>query len=208
MQREQEKIIHYLTKLKLNLPNDILAKIEKEKHQKGTYLVKAGQPVSKIWFLESGIAHLFYQKGSQKVTETFAFPNEIFSVYTSLIRKSPSILSIQLLTNAVVWSMEWDYFQQISKSVPVTIDIERLLIACWIYNSMERSLNRFFTVEEQYLFLIKRQPKLIEQIPSVYIANYLGTTPETISRVRSKIKDGVDLPDVSPFEYIFIKRKK
>ncbi len=207
MLREREKMIQLLTNLKSTLPEDAFGKMKKEKLPRGTYLVRSGNLTSKIWFLESGIAHSFYQKGSIKLTEYFVFSNEIFGVYTSFIRKSPSSLSLQLLTDSVVWSIDWSDFQRISKNVPIAVEVERLLLACWIYNSLERSLNRFFTVEEQYLFLIKRQPNLIEQIPSVYLANYLGTTPESISRVRAKIKEGGDIPDISPLEYLFMKKK-
>ncbi len=204
---EKEKIIQLLTKLRLNLPDEIKNKIKKEKVNKGTYLIRSGQIASKIWCTESGIAHSFYQKGHLKLTENFSFPNEIFCVYSSMVRKIPSILSIQLLTDSVVWYMDWNEFRNITQELPALFEIERMLLACWIQNSLERSLNRFITVEEQYLLLIKRQPILIEQIPSVYLANYLGTAPETISRVRAKIKDGTDIPNISPLEYIFSKRK-
>jgi hypothetical protein len=111
------------------------------------------------------------------------------------------------LADAVVWCFEWEDICKIGRNTPVIVDLERLLLSCYLSNMVERSLHRFFTVEEQYLFLIKRQRNLIEQVPSVFLANYLGTTPETISRVRAKIKEGGDIPDISPLEYLFLKQK-
>ena len=205
---EKDKMIQLLTKLKLNLPEEFLNKTRKEKYIKGNYLIRAGQVISKIWFLESGIAHSFFHKGKIKITQNFTFPNEIFSIYSSVIRKSPSILSIQFLTDSEVWSMDWEDYKKMSQCFPELVEAERLLVACSIYNALERLLNRFFTIKEQYYFLLKRQPGFIEQIPSVYLANYLGASPETISRVRSKIKDWEDIPDMLPQEYVFLKKRK
>lgn len=205
---EKDKIIQLLTKLKSILPEEYFKKIKKKKYIKGTYLIRAGQISTQVWFLESGIAHSFLHKGDLKVTQDFAFPNEIFSDYTSVIRKCPSMLSIQFLTDSVVWSMDWEDIQKISQNIPELVETERLLLACWIYNAFERSLNRFFTIEEQYLFLLIRQPNFIEQIPSIYLANYLGASPETISRVRAKIKDWGNIPDILLPEYVFLKKGK
>jgi len=45
------------------------------------------------------------------------------------------------------------------------------------------------SLEERYINLTKLYPTLIQRVPQRMIASYMGLTPETLSRVRRKIKD-------------------
>ena len=42
---------------------------------------------------------------------------------------------------------------------------------------------------ERYLEFRKRYPSLAERIPQRYIATYLGVTPESLSRIKSVMKE-------------------
>ena len=42
---------------------------------------------------------------------------------------------------------------------------------------------------ERYLAFRKRFPELISRIPQRYIATYLGIKPESLSRIRSALKE-------------------
>ncbi len=44
------------------------------------------------------------------------------------------------------------------------------------------------TPEEKYLQLLDQNPAIIQRFPLKHIASYLGMTPETLSRVRGKIR--------------------
>ena len=41
--------------------------------------------------------------------------------------------------------------------------------------------------EERFNNLIKKQPDLFQRIPQKYIANFLGISPESLSRIRNRI---------------------
>lgn len=45
------------------------------------------------------------------------------------------------------------------------------------------------TAAERYVDFRKRYPKLAERVPLRYIATYLGITPESLSRIRSSMKE-------------------
>ena len=40
------------------------------------------------------------------------------------------------------------------------------------------------TPEERYRRVMKRSPRLFQEVPAKYIANYLRMTPETLSRIK------------------------
>lgn len=48
------------------------------------------------------------------------------------------------------------------------------------------------TATERYVAFRKRYPMLAERVPLRYIATYLGITPESLSRIRSTMKEGVN----------------
>lgn len=46
----------------------------------------------------------------------------------------------------------------------------------------------FHTPEQRYLNLLKKSPEIIQKIPQKYISSYLGITPQSLSRIRHRIK--------------------
>jgi hypothetical protein len=45
-----------------------------------------------------------------------------------------------------------------------------------------------YTPEERYIQLVRERPELIQRVPQLYIASYLGITPVSLSRIRSRLK--------------------
>lgn len=46
----------------------------------------------------------------------------------------------------------------------------------------------FRSAKERYEILLTENPNLVLRVPSIYIASYLGITPETLSRIKTKMK--------------------
>ena len=44
---------------------------------------------------------------------------------------------------------------------------------------------QFESAKEKYQRMIAAFPNIFQKVPSVYIASYLGVSPETLSRVKS-----------------------
>ncbi len=43
------------------------------------------------------------------------------------------------------------------------------------------------TPEERFSLLYKSRPDLLERVPQIYLASYLGITPETFSRFKKRM---------------------
>ena len=46
----------------------------------------------------------------------------------------------------------------------------------------------FEPAKEKFSSLMEKTPQFVLRVPSIYIASYLGITPETLSRIRAKMK--------------------
>ncbi len=44
------------------------------------------------------------------------------------------------------------------------------------------------TAEDRYFKLLNNQPSLVQRIPLKYLASYLGIAPQSLSRIRKKVR--------------------
>lgn len=44
-----------------------------------------------------------------------------------------------------------------------------------------------YSAEERYLNFVKNNPDIVNRVPGKYIANVLGITPVSLSRIRKRI---------------------
>jgi hypothetical protein len=63
------------------------------------------------------------------------------------------------------------------------------LVAEYLICCYEERVVSFVTQkpEERYRQLLLKQPDLLQRIPQHYVANYLGITPVSLSRIRKRI---------------------
>jgi len=45
------------------------------------------------------------------------------------------------------------------------------------------------SAEERYLNLLEKQPHICQRIPQQYIASYLNIEPQSLSRMRNRLKN-------------------
>ena len=166
---------------------DIFKRIELGK---GSYLLREGELPTCLWFLEEGSARLFTQKKEKEITCDLFFSSEFIDLYDSSTLKAPSYVNIQLLTDSVLYTINWARLEMIKKRYPVLAEIEKIIVVCYIKNYKKRIIEfQSLTSTERYLQLLEKSPYIIHQISLTQIASYLGIKLETLSRIRSKMKD-------------------
>jgi CRP-like cAMP-binding protein len=167
---------------------DAIAKIsEKRKYQKKENLLNIGQTCKHIFYIRNGAARVYYFKEASEITESFTFSNNIITRPESLFTGKPSKKGIQLLEDSEVISLNaeelFNLFEQHH-------DLERLFRKmCEL--SYVKAINRlesiqFCTAKERYNNLLAEDPNIIQKIPLKYVASFLGVTPVSLSRIRSK----------------------
>jgi CRP-like cAMP-binding protein len=140
-----------------------------------------------IYFLETGIARVFYYKDGMDITDSFAFENNIIVRVESLFTGQPSRKGIQLLEEASLVAIDADRLLKLYDSFP---EIERLFRKVFEANHVETVTRiesiQFHAAEERYKALLAEKPDLIRRVPLKYIASYLGITQVSLSRIRSQ----------------------
>jgi CRP-like cAMP-binding protein len=138
--------------------------------------------------LQGNIRHYYTHDGEEKTTY-FYFENHLVSSYVSAITGKPSLLTIEALTDSRLLVFSYRHLQSLFALSPKWERFGRL-VAEYIAIGLEERMTGLLTLspEERYLQLLEgNKQKIIERIPQHYIANYLGITPVSLSRIRKRL---------------------
>lgn len=159
---------------------------------KGKNFIKEGQKEKRVGFiLEGSMRHYYTRTNGEETTSYFYFENNLVSSYISCINSTPSLITIEALekTKLIVFpyavlvalfdrEKQWEKFGR--------------KIAEYLAAGLEERMASLLMdkPEERYIKLLKsnNKQKILERVPQHYIANYLGITPISLSRIRSRIQ--------------------
>ncbi|WP_026752793.1 Crp/Fnr family transcriptional regulator [Sediminibacter sp. Hel_I_10] len=157
---------------------------------KGKYLLQPGTEVKYICFVVKGCLKAYYmdEKGNKHIIQ-FAIENWWICDFEAFYNHAPSRLYIEAIEDSQLFSMRYDRLEQIYKEAPVFERYFRILITNAFISQRQRILSSLEKdTKARYLEFCKAYPNIENRVTNYHIANYLGVTPENLSRVRSKLK--------------------
>lgn len=156
-------------------------------------LVKPDTVCNEVCFISSGSFRFYFVKDGVEVSTYFCFQNEFISSYRSFLKQEPGGISIEAMDDAVLICFSHKSLQLLLKDMRIAYRMEQFgrKIAEYLICCYEERVMTFLskTPEERYLQLLEIQPAFIQKIPQHYLANYLGITPVSLSRIRKRIFD-------------------
>ena len=138
--------------------------------------------------LEGNMRHYYTRDGEEKTTY-FYFERHLVGSYFSAITGAPSQLTIEALTECRLLVFSYKQLQTLYDQSRAWERFGRLL-AEYLAMGLEERMAGLLTLspEERYVQLLEgNKQKIIERIPQHYIANYLGITPVSLSRIRKRL---------------------
>lgn len=152
-----------------------------------TVLLSGGEVSNRLYFIKKGCLRIWFNKDGKEITLQFFFEGQAVASIDSFISSQPSQFFIESIEPSTVVSIDKADFTQLRKFYP---EIERgfqQLLLQRFGNYANLFLSRIKdTPRERYKDLIQTHPELIKRIPQHYIASYLGITPISLSRIRTK----------------------
>lgn len=157
---------------------------------KNSFLLEAGKVCQKMNFINSGMCRSFQLKDGKEITNNFFFEGSLIADYSSFITQKPSFQYIQTLEETEVVYFSYESMQHYYEKYFTMQKFGRLIAEKIILNINQRERDfLLFSPKERYLNLIKKRPKVILNLPQIYVASYLGITPEYLSRLRRELKN-------------------
>jgi CRP-like cAMP-binding protein len=97
----------------------------------------------------------------------------------------PSELFIEAIEDSQLLSMHYDSLQKIYEKAPIFERYFRILTTQAFIAQRKRILSTLEKhTQERYLEFCQAYPNIKNRVPNYNIANYLGVSPENLSRIR------------------------
>jgi CRP-like cAMP-binding protein len=156
---------------------------------KGEYWINEGKKEHQIGFVLSGNMRHFYTDDGEEKTTYFYFENHLVSSYFSALTGQPSKLTIEALTNCQLLIFPYKVLMTLYDRSHLWERFGRKLAEYLVLGLEDRMAGLLIlTPEQRYLQLLQENKRIIERIPQHLIANYLGITPVSLSRIRGRIR--------------------
>lgn len=155
---------------------------------KGSVVVREGEPVDCLYFLEHGVLRSFISDadGAQTIDRIIALPGEPALPRMEAGGSSPETL--EALTTCKLAALRVSLVNELIERYPEAGKVfDYLLRKTWRAHQRIGAATRNSSAQDRYLWFLDAYPQAIDQIPHRHIAELLGITPVTLSRVRSNL---------------------
>ena len=155
------------------------------KHQ---YLLQEGQVWGFNAFVTKGCLRTY--SINDRLTETiinFAVENYWTGDRESLFNGLPSRFNIDAVEESEVLLISKENFAMLMKAIPQFQDLFNLIMEYSLLESQNRINSTIsYSAEEKYTIFIDKYFSISLRVPQHMVASYLGITPQTLSRIRSR----------------------
>ncbi|TDQ31110.1 Crp/Fnr family transcriptional regulator [Zeaxanthinibacter enoshimensis] len=156
---------------------------------KKTWLVRPGARIEHEYFVVNGCLKAYYldESGDKHIIQ-FAIENWWVGDFDAFYNKVDSRLYIEALEDSTLLAISYDDLQQLFERVPKFERYFRLLVTNAFISLRGRVLSSLEkTLKERYLEFCRVYPNIEKRVANYHIANYLGASPESLSRIRRKL---------------------
>ncbi|MDP5200943.1 Crp/Fnr family transcriptional regulator [Flavobacterium sp. DG2-3] len=157
---------------------------------KGDYFIKEGQVPRKMAFLVKGLFRYVYtHENGNEFTKNIIAEGNFISSYSAMIYNTPSYFSIEALEDSEILEIEYSDWIGMKERNPFwnLFLIQILEKAFYIKEKREREL-LLLDAEKRYEIFTAEFLDVENRVSQQIIASYLGIQPESLSRLKRKIK--------------------
>ena len=169
-----------------DLENKLVCKTLKKKE----YLIKEGQVIKYLPFINRGLMvnYRLDENGEKHIIQIRwegLWLGDLYSFFSG----NPTNFNIQTYQDTELLMINQETFEYITREHPVYERYFRL----GLQNAYVETLNQIYNLqslsaEKRYVELIKNVPSILDDIPHYLIASYLNVKPQSLSRIRKKLK--------------------
>ncbi|WP_138485512.1 Crp/Fnr family transcriptional regulator [Dyadobacter bucti] len=162
-----------------------------KKLRKRQYLLQEGDVCKSIALIEKGSmrTYLVDPAGQEHIT-AFALEGWTIGDLPSFQSELPSIQNIEALEDCELVLVSKSAHDELLKTMPKYEIYIRLLITDAYMALQKRTLNMIsLSLDDRYKAFIDTYPNIAQRVPQHMIASYMGLSPETLSRIRSRMNN-------------------
>lgn len=155
-----------------------------------TILLPEGEKARYLFLVLEGCLRIYFiKKDGRDITAQFFLPGQMVGSMESLFTGLPSKMYLEAVEDSDLACIAVDDFRGITsrheplKDMMADFFRKRLLHYMGLHMTFIS-----MTPEERYLHLLETEPEIMDRLPHHYIASYIGITPVSLSRIRSRLE--------------------
>ena len=156
--------------------------------RRGQLLLSQGAIAKDIFFVVKGYLRIFVSdEAGNEATRFLIFEGQIGTAFPSFILQQPSEAAIQSPEPAELFALSYHHRQKLHRLIPGWETMDRLAIEKE-YIAAIRRIESLITMDskDRYKILLEQHPGMIRRLPAKTVADWLGISQETLSRLKGK----------------------
>lgn len=152
-------------------------------------LVDLGEVAREVYFINKGLLRFYYITDDGQEVTGFIFQENMFAgSHESFFSKIPSIQILESLEDSELLVISYDQLQQLYATIPNMNTFGRKLLEMRMAFAQKVVASLIINKpQDRYTSYQALHPGLESRIPQHILASYMGITPVSLSRIRSRI---------------------
>jgi CRP-like cAMP-binding protein len=155
-------------------------------YKKKHILIRAGEPVSRQYFVVKGCLRSFLiDDNDREYTVQFGIENWWMSDFTAYFTGAKSMLYLECIEDCELLAISKKSMEELYTCVPTLEHFFRQKLERAFVAFQKRIISNLHkSAEERYYDFLAQYPDIEQRVRNYQIASYLGITPESLSRIR------------------------
>lgn len=167
---------------------DILSRFTEEQFKKKVVVERSGNIYKKLYFIEKGLARLYYSRDGKEITGWFSKEGDFITANDSFFQKKPSLLNLEFLEDSIVYTITVEEIEKLFDQYHQFERFGRILTYELLGDLSAKMYSMLFqSAEKRYQLLMTHDPEIVARAPLGDIATFLGISQETLSRIRGQM---------------------
>ena len=162
-----------------------------DEYKKGKYLLRQGElSTIKCYFVLMGcVRQFFIDESGKEVTSNFFTEEQAIPIINEKTQDELSKYSLVCVEDCILVVGDVDSENTMFNKYPQLEIMIRKMMEINV-GEMQEQFGEFISSspEERYESVLRKRPQLIDRVPQHQLASYLGITPESLSRIKKRIK--------------------
>ena len=161
----------------------------KQLKKKG-FLLQGGKICNFVGFIADGTIRHFHLKDGVEKTCDISFENSWVTDFQSFLHNTAGVMNLQAMETTTVFMVTNTNLNKLYKECSKYETFGRLMAEQVAQRATEIAMSLSSEKpEERFQNFFKKQSDLFQRVPQKYIANFLGVSPESLSRIQKRIHD-------------------
>jgi len=180
------RYINGISQLDQEASHDLLKDFKTKTFNKNDFLLKSDEVCKYFYFVEQGLAKSFSYNKNQEFIMAFFQENMMFTELSSYLAQKPSKYILIALENTTIKYIHRDAIERHCKrhhSIETLVSKLFAITSVCFMNRISEMLEE--NAKERYNNFINNYPDLLKRISLGDLANYIGITQVSLSRIRA-----------------------